>query len=143
MSRNRLTAVLIALGGVALATGACAAPTTGTGSTTTAPTWVPAGCIDGAGTDGTLAPDLLYSGLPNRRGNATISTNYTGGVFIVSGDGSCSGLPVAAITIVRAADKSAADTQCTALGAGTATSFAGTPWTLPADGWSCSETITL
>ena len=102
-----------------------------------------AGCIDGAGTDGSVAPDLLYSGVPNRRGNATFSATFSGGVFSISGNGLCSGLPVGAITIVRAASAGAADAACTALGAGTASSFAGTPWTLPADGYSCSETITL
>jgi hypothetical protein len=149
MSRSRLTAVLIAVGGIALAAGACSAPAgaggTTTTTTTTSATWVAPGCLDGAGTDGSLAPDLLYSGIPNHRGNATLSAVLGGGGVTISGNGSCSGQPVAAITIVRAADASAATTVCASIGAGTdpATSFAGTAWTLPADAFSCSETITL
>lgn len=158
MSRSRLSAVLIAAVGIAVAAGACTAPagggtttttasTTTTSSTTTtaAPVWLAAGCIDGAGTDGSLAPDLHYNGVANQRGNATLSVVLTMAGVVVSGDGSCAGQPVAAITIVRAADQAAADAECAALNAGTlpATSFTDSAWTAPADAWSCSETITL
>ena len=142
MSRTRLSVLLVAIGAMALAAGACTAPATGT-TTTTAASWVPAGCIDGAGTDGAVAPDLLYSGIPNHLGNATFSAVIGGGSFSISGDGSCSGQPVGAITIVRATDVGAASAICTGLGAGTATAFAGSAWTLPADAYSCSSTITL
>lgn len=143
MSRTRrLSVLLVALGAMTVAAGACTAPATGT-TTTTAGSWVPAGCINGAGSDGAAAPDLLYSGIPNHLGNATISAVIGGGTFTISGDGTCSGQPVGAITIVRATDVGAASAICTGLGAGTATSFTGTAWTLPADAYSCSSTITL
>jgi hypothetical protein len=136
------------MGGIALAAGACSAPATGgttTTTTTTSASWVAAGCLDGAGADGSLAPDLLYSGIPNHRGNATISAVLGGGGVSISGDGSCAGQPVASITIVRATDAGAATTVCASIGAGTdpATAFAGTAWSLPSDAFFCSETITL
>ena len=138
MSRVRLSVLVLALGTIALTAGACATtPTTVPGA------WPAAGCIDGAGTNGSTAPDLKFNGVPNQRGNATISAVILGGSFSISGDGTCSGQPVGAITIVRAADLTAANAECATLNAGTATAFAGSAWTLPADGYSCSETITL
>lgn len=141
MSR-RLSVLVFVLGAVALAAGACAAPTTGT-TTTTSGAWIAAGCIDGAGSDGSASPDLQYNGTPNQRGNATISAVILGGTFNISGNGSCAGQPIGAITIVRATDPGAANAICSSLGAGTATSFTGSSWLLPTDAYSCSETITL
>ena len=141
VSRHRVVAVAIAAATV-LGAAACAAPTTP--SVPTVPGgWLAAACIDGAGTDGNQAPDLHYNGTANQAGNATISAFLVGPLFTISGNGTCSGTPVGAITIVQAADKAAADSVCSALGQGTATSFTGSPWTLPADAWSCSNTITL
>ena len=135
--------LVLALGGVAIAGGACTATTPGA-TTTTSGQWLAAGCLDGAGTDGAVAPDLLYSGIANRRGNATFSATVANGVFSISGDGTCSGLAVGAFTIVRAASATAAGTTCDSLGAGaTATSMTGSAWTVPADAYACSETITL
>lgn len=135
--------LVLALGGIALAGGACTAATPGA-TPTTSGQWLAAGCLDGAGTDGNAAPDLLYSGIANRRGNATFSTTVSNGVFTISGDGTCSGLAVGAFTIVRATSAAAAGTTCDSLGAGaTATSMTGSPWTVPADAYACSETITL
>ena len=136
MSTRRTAAALAVAALIAVAT-ACA-PEPGTPGT-----WVQAGCIDGAGTDGNAAPDLRYSGTPNQVGNAVFFARISGGTFSLSGDGTCSGLPVGAITIVRAANQAAADLTCTGLGQGTATSFTGSPWTLPSDAWSCSATVTL
>ncbi|UDY35917.1 hypothetical protein [Dermatobacter hominis] len=141
MSRNRLIAAAVA-SVVVLGAAACAAPTTPTVPTVPGG-WLAAGCIDGAGTDGNAAPDLNYSGTANQAGNATISAFLVGSLFSISGNGTCSGTPVGAITIVRGADQAAADTICSSLGQGTATAFAGSPWALPADAWSCSNTIVL
>ena len=141
VSRNRLIAAAVALV-VVLGAAACAAPTTPTVPTVPGG-WLAAGCIDGAGTDGNAAPDLAYNGTANQVGNAKISAFLIGSTFAISGNGTCSGTPVGAITIVQAASQSAADSICSTLGQGTATAFAGSPWTLPADAWSCSNTITL
>jgi hypothetical protein len=164
MSRSRLSIVLFVIGGIALAAAACTPPatttttttsttastttssttsTTSTTTTSTVPAWVAAGCLDGAGTDGAVAPDLKFNGLPNQAGNATFSALIAGSSFSISGNGTCSGQAVGAITIVRAADQSTADGICSSLGQGTATAFAGTAWTLPADAYSCSNTIAL
>ena len=146
MSRRRL--FLIALFARALPAAACTPPTGGgttTTTTTTADDWPGAGCLDGAGTDGSVAPDLYFSGTPGVRGNAIMSGAFSNGSFVLSGNGSCSGVQVAATTIVRADSQSEADAACAALGAGTdpATSYTGSPWTLPADAWACSETYFL
>jgi hypothetical protein len=144
MSRSRKSVLLVAIGAMFLAAGACTAPATGTTTTTTTPNgWVAAGCIDGAGSDGNAAPDLKYNGTPNQLNNATISVTIVDGLPEVSGNGTCSGQPFAALTIVRAADATAADAVCSGLGAGTATSYSGTAWTLPADAYACSLTTTL
>ena len=142
--------LLLAVFALALPLAACVPPanpgTTTTTTTTTQPGgWPGASCLDGAGTDGTAAPDLAYSGTPNVRGNAVLSGTFSGGAVTFSGNGTCSGLAIAATTIVRAADAAAATAQCSALGAGTdpATSYTGSPWTLPADAWACSETYVL
>jgi hypothetical protein len=140
MSPRRLLAGLALAGLTAVSAGCTAA---GSAPPTTSGTWVPAGCLDGAGTDGSAAPDLLYTGVPNAVGNAIFFATISGGVFSLSGDGSCSGLPVGAVTVVRATDQAAADTLCTNLGQGTATPFAGSAWTLPADGYSCTETVSF
>jgi hypothetical protein len=106
--------------------------------------WPGPGCLDGDGNDGATAPDLRFSGTPNVRGNAVVSVSFVGGEFVPSADGTCSGLPVAATTIVRAPDAATAAATCAALGAGTvATSYTGSPWTLPADAWACTETYFL
>jgi hypothetical protein len=141
VSRHRLVAAAIAAVTV-LGAAACAAPTTPTVPTVPGG-WLAAGCIDGAGTDGNAAPDLAYNGTANQAGNATISAFLVGSMFSISGNGTCSGTPVGAITIVQAANQAAADGVCSALGQGTATPFAGSPWTLPADAWSCSATTPL
>lgn len=130
--------LFLALFALAIPLAACAPPTTPNPSG-----WPGASCLDGAGTDGSVAPDLKFSGTPNVRGNAVLSAHLTGGNVVLSGDGTCSGAPFAATTIVRAADEAAADSICASLGAGDATAYAGSPWTLPADAWACSETYFL
>jgi hypothetical protein len=149
MSRSRLSVVLIVIGGIALAAAACTPPTTTPTTTTstttssTVPAWVAAGCLDGAGTDGAVAPDLKFSGVPNQAGNATFSAIIAGSSFSISGNGTCTGQAVGAITIVQAVDQATADGTCSSLGQGTASSFTGSAWTLPADAYSCSNTIAL
>ena len=148
---SRVRTFLLAVAALALPlAAACTPPPTGGGSTTTTPTtnpsgWPGASCLDGAGSDGAEAPDLDYSGTPNVRGNAVLTGAFSGGVFVFSGDGSCSGVPVAAPTIVQADTESEATDLCTGLGAGSesAVSYTGSPWTLPADAWACSETYFL
>lgn len=138
MSPRRLFAAL-ALVTLVGGTAACTAPPTNPPGT-----WLAAGCLDGAGTDGAAAPDLLFNGTQNTRNNATFFATFSNGSFSLSGNGSCLGLPVGAVTIVRAADQATADTICTDLGAGApATSFTGSAWTAPADAWSCADTATL
>lgn len=137
---------LLALFALALPLAACTPPAApGTTTTTTAaPGWPGAGCLDGAGSDGAAAPDLKFSGTPNVRGNAVMSVILSGGNVVFSGDGTCSGTPAAATTIVRADDAATAAATCDSLGAGDeATSYAGSPWTMPADAWACSETYFL
>jgi hypothetical protein len=145
MSRRRL--FLIALFALAPPLAACAPqPGGGTTTTTTQPDeWPGATCLDGAGTDGAVAPDLYFTGTPGVRGNAIMSGSFSNGAFVLSGNGSCAGLQVAATTIVRADSQAEATEACTALNAGTeaATTYAGSPWTLPADAWACSETYFL
>lgn len=127
--------------------GACS-PMPGTGTTTTTTTttsasWIPAGCLSGGNT-AQSQPDLFFNGTPNQRGNAVFFLTYANGSLGLSGDGTCTGLPVGSITIVRAASQSAADALCASLNSGApATSFTGSPWSLPADGWSCSDIIQL
>ncbi len=155
--RTRQSVLLVAIGALLLAAGACAAPTSGTTTTTTSTTttstttttttpgtWLAAGCIDGTGSDGAAAPDLKFNGTPNQLNNATFSALLGGeNVFTISGNGTCSGQVVGAITIVRAPDLTSASAVCDGLGAGSAISFAGTAWTLPADAYSCSLTTTF
>jgi hypothetical protein len=145
MTRRR--SYLLALFALALPLAACVPPSgPGTPTTTTvAPgEWPGATCLDGAGTDGSEAPDLAFSGTPNVRGNAVISIVFSGGTFVPSGNGTCSGTPFAATTIVRADDEASAAAICDSLGAGDgATSYTGSPWTLPADAWACDETYFL
>ena len=107
--------------------------------------WVPAGCVAGNTTGGTVHPDIQFSGATNVRGNGTLSGNWADGNFVVSSDGSCSGVKFAAMTIVQAADQAAANSLCALLGAGTdpATATAGSGYSLPADAWACSETFFL
>lgn len=142
MTRNRLIA-LAAAAALSLAAIGCAPPPT----TPTVPTvpggWLAAGCFDGAGGDGAVAPDLAYNGTANQAGNATVSALIVAGMFQISGNGTCAGQPVGAITIVQGADQAAADAVCSALGQGTAKTFVGTAWPLPADAWSCTNTILL
>ena len=144
MSRRRL--FLIALFALALPAAACAPqPGGGTTTTTTPSGWLAAGCLDGAGTDGSVAPDLYFTGTPGVRGNAIMSGAFSNGAFVLSGNGTCAGQQVAATTIVRADSQSEATAACAALSAGTdaATTYTGSPWTLPADAWACSETYFL
>ncbi len=148
MTMKRLIPLALAITAGVFAIGACSpmpAPGTTTTTSTTVPSpWPGATCLDGAGTDGAAAPDLLFNGTPNARGNATFFLTYVNGSFSFSGNGTCGGLPAGAITVVRAASKSAADALCVSLNSGTnATSFTGSPWTLPADAWSCDQTISL
>jgi hypothetical protein len=140
MSRRRL--FLTALFALALPLAACAPEPGGTPTTTQPDGWPGAGCLDGAGTDGSAAPDLYFTGTPGVRGNAIMSGSFSNGAFVLSGDGSCGGQQVAATTIVRAASQSEATAACAALNAGTAAAatYTGSPWTLPADAWACSET---
>ncbi len=130
---------------VVLAAAACAPMPPGGSTTTTVPgTWLAAGCLDGAGTDGSAAPDLLFNGTPNSRGNATFFATISNGTLALVGNGSCVGLPAGAITIVRATNEVNAGLLCEAASSGaTATSFTGSPWTAPADAWACSDTIPL
>ena len=120
-------------------------PGGGTTTTTTPSGWPAAGCLDGAGTDGSVAPDLYFTGTPGVRGNAIMSGAFSNGAFVLSGNGTCAGQQVAATTIVRADSQSEATAACAALSAGTdaATTYTGSPWTLPADAWACSETYFL
>lgn len=146
MSRRRH--IFIALLALALPLAAACAPQPGGGTTTTTTQpggWPGAGCLDGAGTDGAAAPDLYFSGTPGVRGNAVMSGSFSNGSFVLSGNGSCAGQQVAATTIVRAGSQSEATAACAALNAGTgaATSYTGSPWTLPSDAWACSETYFL
>lgn len=145
MTRRPIRTVLLASLGLVLPVAACAAPAGPVPTTTTPPVeWPAAGCLDGAGADGTAAPDLRFSGVPDVRGNAVLSITIVGGAFQFSGDGTCSGQPVAATTIVRADDQVEADAVCDSLGAGApATAYAGTPWTMPSDAWACAETYLL
>ncbi len=119
--------------------------TTTTTTTTTLPgPWLAAGCLDGAGTDGLSAPDLLYNGTPNQRANARFFAVFANGTLTFSGNGTCAGSPWGAITIVRASSAGQAAALCSSLNSGpTATPFAGSAWTAPADAWSCSLTIQL
>jgi len=106
--------------------------------------WLAAGCLDGAGTNGIAAPDLLYNGTPNQRANARFFAVLANGTLTFSGNGTCSGSPWGAITIVRAPGAAQAGALCASLNSGpTATSFTGSAWTAPADAWACSETILL
>jgi hypothetical protein len=117
----------------------------GGGTTTTLPgPWLLPGCLDGAGTDGAAAPDLLYNGTPNARGNATFFATIGSGGLTLVGNGSCFGLPAGAITVVRADNETDAVFLCEAANSGSgATSFTGSPWSAPADAWACSDTIQL
>ena len=147
MTRRRH--IFIALLALALPLAAACAPQPGGGTTTTTTTqpdsWPGAGCLAGAGTDGSSAPDLYFTGTPGQRGNAIMSGSFSNGAFVLSGNGTCAGQQVAATTIVRADSQSEATAACAALGAGTdaATTYAGSPWTLPSDAWACSETYFL
>jgi len=142
MGRKHL--VVIVLAAVVTVAAACT-PTMGGSTTTTTPgSWLVAGCLDGAGTDGATAPDLLFNGTPNQRGNAQFFASLANGTLSFSGNGTCQGTPFGALTIVRAGTAGQAASACAALEAGeTATSFTGSAWTAPADAWACSETILL
>jgi hypothetical protein len=142
---SRRLVVLATISAVLLPLAACAPMGPGT-PTTTVPgdQWLGAGCLDGEGTDGATAPDLNFSGTPNVRGNAVLSATISGGGVQFSGNGTCSGQPVAATTIVRAPDQASAAAVCDSLAAGNgATSYTGSPWTVPSDAWACPETYLL
>jgi hypothetical protein len=69
---------------------------------------------------------------------------FANGTLTFSGNGTCAGSPWGAITIVRASSAGQAAALCSSLNSGpTATPFAGSAWTAPADAWSCSLTIQL
>jgi len=92
--------------------------------------WIPAGtCFDAAS-----SPDVLYTGPDNHVEN-TLGYSST--------DGSCSGAPLGAITLVHAVDQASADALCASLTPGTPVGLnlldSGVVTTppLPTDAWQC------
>ena len=145
MGLRRIVGVGLAAAALVIGAAACSPMPTGGTTTTTVPgPWLLPGCLDGAGTDGNAAPDLFYNGTPNSRGNAVFFATISNGVFSLVGNGSCLGLPVGAVTIVRANNETDAGILCTSLNSGGgATEFTGSPWTAPGDAWACDETVNL
>lgn len=103
--------------------------------------WVAAGCYNSPSVD---APDVRFSGVADVAGNLTVSLDIA--TFSLSTDGTCSGVPLAdpyRLSMVRAADETAAATKCVALGLNDGAGQAQLEYpTLPADAWICNPPAT-
>jgi hypothetical protein len=113
------------------------------GCTPTTPptTWLAAGCYNSPVAD---APDVRFSGTPNAAGNLTVSLDISS--FTLSTDGTCAGVPLGSpytLTLVRAADETAALAACTAAGQNDGAGQAQSEYpSFPADAWICNPPAT-
>ncbi len=133
MSRSSRSMVVVAF--VALFVAAGCAPTT------PPTTWLAAGCYNSPTAD---APDFRFNGTPNAEGNLTVSLDIS--TFTLSTDGTCSGVPLGApytLTLVKAADETAAIVACTALGHDNGAGQGQLDYpAFPADAWICNPPAT-
>lgn len=129
MSRSSRLMMVAALFGVLVAAG-CTAPTPPA-------TWLAAGCYNSPVAD---APDVRFNGVANAEGNLTVSLDIS--TFTLSTDGTCAGVPLGdpyTLTLVRAADETAAVAACSTLGLENGVGQADSEYpALPSDAWICN-----